>query len=92
VITVFVILIWFGKEERWTSKENCIQKIANYAGFTYFLNMILGAAYILSWTVESGFYEWLSVLHLLLASLTFLLFASTLIIINIHGNNNLEEE
>ena len=92
VITVFVILIWFGKEERWASKENCIQKIANYAGFTYFLNMILGAAYILSWTVESGFYEWLSVLHLLLASLTFLLFASTLIIINIHGNNNLEEE
>jgi heme A synthase len=54
--------------------------------------MILGAAYILTWTVESGFYEWLSVLHLLLASLTFLLFASTLIIIKIHGNDISEEE
>ncbi len=92
VITVFLILIWFGKEERWASKDNCIRKVANFAGLTYFLNMILGAAYILTWTVESGFYEWLSVFHLLLASLTFLLFASTLIIINIHGNDISEDE
>ena len=92
VITVFLILIWFGKQEKWASKDNYIRRMANFASFTYFLNMILGAAYILTWTVESGFYEWLSVLHLLLASLTFLLFSSALVIINIHGKSISEEE
>ena len=42
----------------------------------FLLNVVVGAFYIFSWTADSGFEEWLSLLHLLLASLTFLVLAT----------------
>ena len=38
----------------------------------YVLNMLIGALYVLSWDMSDGFEEWLSLVHLLLASLSFL--------------------
>jgi len=34
--------------------------------------MLIGALYVLSWDMSDGFEEWLSLVHLLLASLSFL--------------------
>ena len=42
----------------------------------YVVNMLIGAAYILSWDVGEGFEEWLSLVHLLLASLSFLILST----------------
>jgi cytochrome c oxidase assembly protein subunit 15 len=42
----------------------------------FLLNIVVGAFYIFSWTAESEFEEWFSLLHLLLASLTFLVLAT----------------
>jgi heme A synthase len=40
------------------------------------LNAAIGATYILSWDLEGGFFELLSLVHLMLASLTFLVLAT----------------
>ena len=92
VIIVLFILIWLWKDQDNWAQDESIRKLSNFGTMTFIGNMILGAAYVLSWTSESGFIEWLSVMHLLLASLTFLLFASGLILIKIHGKGNSEEE
>ncbi len=92
VIIVLFILIWLWKDQDNWAQDESIRKLSNFGTMTFIGNMILGAAYVLSWTSESGFIEWLSVMHLLLASLTFLLFASGLILIKIHGKSNSEEE
>ena len=42
----------------------------------YSLNAAIGATYILSWDLEGGFFELLSLVHLMLASLTFLVLAT----------------
>jgi len=92
VLIVLCILIWLWKDQDNWVQDEPIRKLSNYGTLTFIGNIILGAAYVLSWTAESGFMEWLSVVHLLVASLTFLLFASGLIIIKIHGTENLQEE
>ena len=38
--------------------------------------MLIGALYILSWDMSEGFEEWLSLVHLLLASLSFLILST----------------
>ena len=43
----------------------------------YVLNVAIGAVYILSWDIDDGYMEWLSLVHLLLASSTFILLATT---------------
>ena len=42
----------------------------------YMVNMLIGALYILSWDMSEGFEEWLSLFHLLLASLSFLILST----------------
>ena len=39
-------------------------------------NTLIGATYVLSWDVEEGFFEYLSLVHLMLASITFLTIAT----------------
>ena len=92
VLLVLCMLIWLWKDQDNWVQDEPIRKLSNYGTVTFIGNIILGAAYVLSWTSESGFMEWLSVVHLLVASLTFLFFASGLILIRIHGKENLQEE
>ena len=40
-------------------------------------NASIGAIYVISWNMEEGFFELLSLVHLMLASLTFLAMATT---------------
>ena len=42
----------------------------------YFTNASIGAIYVISWDIEEGFFELLSLVHLMLASLTFLSMAT----------------
>ena len=39
-------------------------------------NTLIGATYVLSWDMEEGFFEYLSLVHLMLASITFLTIAT----------------
>ena len=43
--------------------------------FLFFLNTSIGAIYVLSWDLEEGFFEFLSLVHLMMASLTFVTMA-----------------
>lgn len=43
--------------------------------FLFFANTSIGAIYILSWDLEEGFFEFLSLVHLMMASLTFVTMA-----------------
>tara|TARA_B100000029_G_scaffold52214_1_gene47470 strand:- start:11991 stop:13031 length:1041 start_codon:yes stop_codon:yes gene_type:complete len=42
----------------------------------YLVNMMIGAMYVLSWDISDGFEEWFSLVHLLLASLSFLILST----------------
>ena len=44
--------------------------------FLYVVNMLIGAMYILSWDMADGFEEWLSLVHLLLACMSFLILST----------------
>ena len=43
--------------------------------FLFFVNTSIGAIYVLSWDLEEGFFEFLSLVHLMMASLTFITMA-----------------
>ena len=43
--------------------------------FLFFANTSIGAIYVLSWDLEEGFFEFLSLVHLMMASLTFVTMA-----------------
>ena len=43
--------------------------------FLIFVNTSIGAIYVLSWDLEEGFFEFLSLVHLMMASLTFVTMA-----------------
>ena len=43
--------------------------------FLFFVNTSIGAIYVLSWDLEEGFFEFLSLVHLMMASLTFVTMA-----------------
>ena len=43
--------------------------------FLFFVNTSIGAIYVLSWDLEEGFFEFLSLVHLMMASLTFVTLA-----------------
>ncbi len=43
--------------------------------FFFFVNTSIGAIYVLSWDLEEGFFEFLSLVHLMMASLTFVTMA-----------------
>lgn len=42
----------------------------------YLVNIVVGASYVLSWDMNDGFFEFLSLVHLVLASLTFLVLST----------------
>ena len=74
----------------WTP-ETRTQQLMSWGAGLYGFNVLLGGAYVLSWTSDSGFIEWISVLHLLLASVIFLIFSSAILMIRIDGADNEEE-
>ena len=43
--------------------------------FLFFVNTSIGAIYVVSWDLEEGFFEFLSLVHLMMASLTFVTMA-----------------
>jgi len=43
--------------------------------FLFFANTSIGAIYVISWDLEEGFFEFLSLVHLMMASLTFVTMA-----------------
>ena len=45
----------------------------------YSLNALIGASYILTYDMEEGFFELLSLVHLMMASATFLVLATALL-------------
>ena len=61
------------------------------ATITYILNILLGGLYVLSWTVD-GYLELLSLMHLLLASTSFILLATTCIGISIVLKDDVKDQ
>jgi heme A synthase len=64
-------LIWKEEEESGNILRNWIW----LATGIFVTNASIGAVYILSWDMKEGFFEYLSLVHLMLASLTFLAMA-----------------
>ena len=78
-ITLIVIYLNMRHEFSKQNKEgSLLMKWILAATITYILNILLGGLYVLSWTVE-GYLEILSLMHLLLASTSFILLATTCI-------------
>jgi len=65
---------WFAWNELGSNSTLCRWILVSTA--LYLANMLIGGLYILSWDMSGGFEEWLSLIHLLFASLSFL-FLST---------------
>tara|TARA_B100000029_G_scaffold131409_3_gene125123 strand:- start:1360 stop:2394 length:1035 start_codon:yes stop_codon:yes gene_type:complete len=65
---------WFAWKELGSNNTLCRWVWASTA--LYIANMLIGALYILSWDLSDGFEEWLSLVHLLLASLSFLILST----------------
>jgi len=90
LIVGFVLLrIWMTRSE-W-SPDIRTHRLMSWGTGLYGLNVLLGGAYVLSWTADSGFIEWLSVLHLLLASGIFLIFSSAILMIRLDSIDDEEE-
>ncbi len=49
------------------------KRMVQYGAGIYWVNVFVGMSYIISWTSEGDFSEWLSVVHLMLGSLAFLI-------------------
>tara|TARA_B100000029_G_C17533986_1_gene944214 strand:+ start:499 stop:1530 length:1032 start_codon:yes stop_codon:yes gene_type:complete len=75
--TVWVALVaasyWFWKD---SGEVGALRSWVWLATGLYTVNAGIGATYILSWDLEGGFLEFLSLVHLMLASLTFLALAT----------------
>ena len=89
IVGIVLLRIWMTRSE-W-SPDIRIRQLMSWGAGLYGLNVLLGGAYVLSWTVDSGFIEWLSVLHLLLASGIFLIFSSTILMARIDAKDSEEE-
>ena len=61
------------------------------ATMAYIINIILGGLYVLSWTID-GYLEILSLIHLLLASTSFILLATTCIGISIAIQDDVQDQ
>jgi len=60
-------------------KENSKHTLRNWIWFAtgiFAINASIGAIYVISWDMEEGFFEFLSLVHLVLASFTFLTMAA----------------
>ena len=69
-----LVASWFAWKE--FNSESTLSRWIWGSTALYVVNMLIGAAYILSWDVGEGFEEWLSFVHLLLASLSFLILST----------------
>ena len=67
-------IIW--KEEEGGQCGSTLCKLIWGATGLYLVNIGIGASYILSWDMTDGYLEYLSLVHLMLASLTFLVLAT----------------
>jgi hypothetical protein len=67
-------IIWKEKEGGQCGSTLC--KLIWGATGLYLVNIGIGASYILSWDLTDGYLEYLSLVHLMLASLTFLVLAT----------------
>ena len=65
---------WFARKELGSNSILCRWVWISTA--LYMANMLIGALYILSWDPSDKFEEWLSLVHLLLASLSFLVLST----------------
>ncbi len=71
--------------------DSKLKKWIHVSTLLYVINILLGGLYILSWTQENYFIETLSLIHLILASSTFLLIATAYMgisIVEIVEDNN----
>ena len=57
------------------SRNNVLRNWIWASTFLFFANTSIGAIYVLSWDLEEGFFEFLSLVHLMMASLTFVTMA-----------------
>ena len=57
------------------SENNVLRNWIWASTFLFFVNTSIGAIYVLSWDLEEGFFEFLSLIHLMMASLTFVTMA-----------------
>jgi len=67
-------LVW--KESREDGVGKIVRDWIWFSTALYLANSVIGASYILSWDFDEGFVEFLSLIHLLLASITFLSLAT----------------
>ena len=57
------------------SRNNVLRNWIWASTFLFFANTSIGAIYVISWDLEEGFFEFLSLVHLMMASLTFVTMA-----------------
>ena len=57
------------------SRNNVLRNWIWGSTFFFLVNTSIGAIYVLSWDLEEGFFEFLSLVHLMMASLTFVTMA-----------------
>ncbi len=91
VLIAGIILFW-GYRTSITNlgKQSPLTKTVTMSFHLWATNVLVGAAYLL--TASDGFIEWLSLLHLILAVTTFVLMAVSLILIDLSGDEYMEEE
>jgi len=73
IVTCYIIWREAGEEVSHLLMRNWIWAATGI----YVVNVAIGATYVLSWDIDDGYFEWLSLIHLLLASSTFVLLAMT---------------
>ena len=74
VEVTLLVASWAAWKELGSSSTLCRWIHASAA--VYGVNILIGAMYILSWDMSDGFEEWLSLVHLLLASMSFLILST----------------
>ena len=67
-------LIW--NESKADSDQVILRNWIWFSTGLFVTNASIGAIYVISWDMEEGFFELLSLVHLMLASLTFLAMAT----------------
>jgi len=65
---------WLAAEGVSEEGARSAKRMVGFGSLIFLTNVFIGMSYIISWSAEEGFPEWLSVVHLMLGSLTFLTF------------------
>ncbi len=88
VVIMQIALFWFSYRI-WdeTSKNNSNDNLRYWIWIStgvYFTNILMGAFYVLSWTLDNGHIEILSLFHLLFAATSFILLATASLILSLN--------